>query len=274
MNLDLYFNNQDEKPLDNLVANGGMTSILRKVCCIGDSLSSGEMESFMKDNPENEGRGWHDYYDYSWGQFMARDAGLEVLNFSCGGMNAKTYCEAFADERNFWSPEKACRAYIIALGVNDANFFPDDENGITNFGDITDVDLSDWRNNKKTFVGYYCQIIQRLREIQPKAPFFLMTVPKVCYGRPKSYDRHAEIIYKIAELFEYTYVLDMRKYSPPHDEDFRKMFYMGDHLNAAGYRFAATMVASYIDYIIRHNPDDFRQIAFVGTEYRNENYNW
>ena len=101
-----------------------------------------------------------------------------------------------------------------------------------------------------------------------------MTVPEVCYGKPKSYDRHAEIIYKIAELFEYTYVLDMRKYSPPHDEDFRKMFYMGDHLNAAGYRFAATMVASYIDYIIRHNPDDFRQIAFVGTEYRNENYKW
>jgi len=26
---------------------------------------------------------------------------------------------------------------------------------------------------------------------------------------------------------------------------------------------------SYIDYIIRHNPDDFSQIGFIGTPYYN-----
>lgn len=41
-----------EKPLDNISVSGGYTSIFRTVCCIGDSLSSGEFES-RSENGEN-----------------------------------------------------------------------------------------------------------------------------------------------------------------------------------------------------------------------------
>lgn len=266
MNLDNVFNNEKEKPLDNIVSDGGYCGIIREICCIGDSLSSGEMESLTDDGQ----KGYHDYFEYSWGQFMARDAGCRVLNFSRGGMTAKEYCESFAKANNMWSAKKACGAYIIALGVNDISV-----NG-KDLGDMSDIDMKDWRNNKPTFVGYYAQIMQRLKEIQPKAKFFLMTIPDsgTKTDRTEAEELHRELLYKLAEIFEYTYVLDFRKYAPVYDEEFKKKFFMSGHLNAAGYRLTAKMVESYIDYIIRHNMEDFAQIAFVGTEFHNSTLKW
>ena len=77
MDLSKFTANKGEKPLDKIAVNGGLCGIFRKIACIGDSLSSGEFESF-----ENGKRGYHDYYDYSWGQFLAQDTGSEVLNLS------------------------------------------------------------------------------------------------------------------------------------------------------------------------------------------------
>ena len=34
-------------------------------------------------------------------------------------MTAKEYIESFADANGFWDREKACQAYVIALGAND-----------------------------------------------------------------------------------------------------------------------------------------------------------
>ena len=135
-----------EKPLDNMVTDGGFCGIFRKIGCIGDSLSSGEMESLDEDGK----KGYHDYFEYSWGQFLARDAGCEVLNFSRGGMTAREYCEGFAEKKGFWDPSLAAQAYIIALGVNDISRTLKGEMEV---GDITDIDLYDWHNDKKSFVG-------------------------------------------------------------------------------------------------------------------------
>ena len=115
MDMSLIFDNENELPLENLVSDGGFCSVLRTVACVGDSLSSGEFESV--DSLGN--KTYHDMFDYSWGQFMARVAGITVYNFSRGGMTAKEYCDSFARENGFWEPEKAAQAYIIALGVND-----------------------------------------------------------------------------------------------------------------------------------------------------------
>ena len=115
MNLDIMINANDEKPLEHLAVNGGFTSIFRRIGVVGDSLSSGEFESL----DENGNKGYHDYFEYSWGQHLARMCGSTCYNFSRGGMTAKWYIESFADENGFWDKEKACQAYVIALGVND-----------------------------------------------------------------------------------------------------------------------------------------------------------
>ena len=94
----------DEKPLDRLVEGYSNTSIFRTVGFIGDSLSSGEFESLSDEGK----RGWHDYFEYSWGQYIARNNGLKAYNFSKGGMTAKGYMESFAERMGYWNPELAC----------------------------------------------------------------------------------------------------------------------------------------------------------------------
>ena len=154
---------------------------------MGDSLASGEFESL----DEKGNKGYHDYYEYSWGQFIARAIGAKVYNFSKGGMSAKEYCENFASANDFWSPEKRCQAYIIALGVNDISAYGND------LGSVSDIDISDYRNNKKTFAGYYGQIIQRLKINQPKAKFFLMTCPDSGRNdRTEAEDIHQKLIWR------------------------------------------------------------------------------
>ena len=59
MDITKFYPNPEEKPLDNLVSDGGFCGIFQTIGCIGDSLSSGEFES-----KDNEGVvGYHDFYE-------------------------------------------------------------------------------------------------------------------------------------------------------------------------------------------------------------------
>ncbi len=244
-----------EKPLDNMVTDGGLCGIIRTLGCIGDSLSSGEHES-CKDGKS----GFHDYYEYSWGQYIARAAGMTVYNFSSGGQTAKSWLDsAWLD---FDNPEKICQAYTIALGVNDVN------HGVE-LGSADDIHPENSDLNADNFAGNMGRIISRIKAKQPKARIFLITMPRHEWSSTDPNDpnnRHAQLMYEIAEKFEFTYVIDLRKYGPVYDEEFRKNYYLGWHLNAAGYLVTARMIMSYMDYIIRHNMQDFAQIGFVGRE--------
>jgi hypothetical protein len=69
-------------------------------------------------------------------------------------------------------------------------------------------------------------------------------------------------------------VIDLWEHGPIYDAEFKRNFFLSGHMNAAGYLLTARMFASYIDYIIRHNPEDFCQIGFVGTPYHNVSRKW
>lgn len=257
MNINDYYTSEDEKPLDRLAADGGFCGIFRTICCIGDSLASGEFETV----DENGDHHYYDLYEYSWGQYIARMTGSKVYNFSRGGMTAKEYCESFAAESGFWSPKLAAQAYIIALGANDK--WQEYETG-----SAADVDPEDWRKNKETFAGYYGQIIQRVREISPDAKLFFVTEPEHESDDEKAQLRKREerdVLYGFAAMFENSYVIDLYKYAPVYDEKFKKHFYMNGHMNPAGYKLSADMIASYIDYIVRSRPNDFMTAGLIGT---------
>ena len=122
MNIQDYINEPDhEQPLDNIVTDGGFCGIFRTIGCIGDSLSSGEFESKNEDGKVD----YHDCFEYSWGQYIARSTGCTVYNFSRGGMTASEYWNSFAEANDYWNPDKLCQAYIIALGVNDCRCYND-----------------------------------------------------------------------------------------------------------------------------------------------------
>ena len=161
-----YLFPENDQPLDRLVDGYSRTSIFRTIAFIGDSLSSGEFET-----RDAEGRpGYHDLYEYSWGQYIARKNGLKAYNFSRGGMTAREYLQSFAESRDFWNPEKACQAYVIALGVNDI-FHQNMKIGVAE--DITATEFTD----ERPFISYYAEIIRRYKQISPDAKFFFVTVP-------------------------------------------------------------------------------------------------
>ena len=259
MDMHTYLANAGEMPLDHIPMNGGFCRIFRKIGCIGDSLSSGEFQLRKSDGTF----GYYDMFDYSWGQHLARMTGSIVYNFSKGGMTAREYCTEFADLSGYWNPEKACQAYIIALGCNE--YFRNDP-----IGSLADVDSSDYRNNKPTFCGYYARIIQRLKTIQPRAKFFLVTMPRE--KDAGEYTLREQINDRIRELagnFDNTYLIDLYRYAPVYDQEFQKVFFLEGHMNPAGYVFTADIISAYIDYIVRHNIRDFNEIGFIGTELTN-----
>ena len=252
---------ENEKPLDRLPVDGGFTSIFRTIACVGDSLSSGEFEGLDEDGKKS----FHDMFDYSWGQFMARAAGIKVYNFSRGGMTAKAYMQSFAEQKGYWDPELKAQAYILALGVNDVKV-----SNAEFLGSVEDICLEDYTKNADSFAGYYAQIIQRYKQIQPNARFFLVT--KLRTGNSESDElsgKFRDLLYEIAKLFDNTYVIDLYTYAPVYDGEFRKNFFLAGHMNPCGYKLTARMIMAYIDYIVRHNMQDFKQIGFIGTPFYN-----
>lgn len=252
---------KNEKPLDNIVNDGGFCAIFNSLACVGDSLSSGELQSYMGGKV-----GYHDFYEYSWGQFLGRAAGIRtVYNFSCGGMTAKDFL-THGIYKGWFDPEKKAQGYVIALGVNDFCHYK------YPVGSTDDICLEDLeKTNTDTFIGAMGKIIQMYKRNQPKAKFFLVTIPND--GRDAEILKaQREAVYALADYFDNTYVIDLYTYGPIYDQEFRNAFFLDGHMNPAGYLVTARLIGSYIDYIIRHNPDDFRQIGFVGTSYCNENY--
>ena len=254
-------------PLADIICDGGMMNIFRSIGCIGDSLSSGEFEY------DNQGeKGYWDCYEYSWGKQIERITGIEMTNFSRGGLTAfQLYTEADAetspveDINSLFSPSHVKQAYIIALGVNDLKG-KDVLKKIYN-GEVgnakTDIDPEDYNGNRNTFAGWYAKIIQRLQSIQPDAKFFLVTMPKED-GSEKDF---VQVINGIAEELKNCFVIDLYSYAPAFDADFRKKYFCG-HMNAMGYLLTAHFFMTYIDWIIRHHPEDFKYVQFIGSDYK------
>ena len=245
---------ENEKPLDRIVTDGGFCSIFRTIACIGDSLASGEFESVKEDGSKR----FHDFYEYSWGQFIGRACGSKVYNFSQGGMTAKAYIEDFADKNCLWDRNKLAQAYIIALGVNDMNRGEE-------LGSVADIDKDNYTKNAQTFAGYYAQIIQRIESLQPRAKIFLVCMPK--HGDEKDVKRKAvrDLLEEFTKIFSRTYLIDLYTYAPINDAEHYKKFRLG-HMTPTGYVLTARMIESYIDYIIRKKPEDFKQVGLIGTD--------
>ena len=245
-----------EKPLERLVGGYSNTAIFRTMAFIGDSLSSGEFEAEDADGTHH----YHDLYEYSWGQFLARKNGLKAYNFSKGGMTAKQYIETFADKFDLWNKEKACQAYVIALGVNDVC------NQNMEIGGAEDITATEFEGDRP-FISYYAEIIRRYKEISPDAKFFFVTIPDSGNeARKEKLKGVARALYALVEHFDNAYVIDLYRDAPVFDDAFRKDYFLLGHMNPMGYIYIANLVDSYIDYIVRTNPEAFKTVGFIGTD--------
>ena len=231
-------------------------SCFMNVGCIGDSLASGVAVSKNAAGEiivDSENR-----YQYSWGQYLARMTGNEYYNWSRGGLRTDTWLTSDYAEACY-DGEHLCQAYIIGLGQNDNNHSKG-----ADLGTASDIDIADYHNNNNTFYGRYAKIIQKIQEITPKAKIFVITDPNDSVNA----NGYNTAIKNIAEMFNNVYLIDMRKYmnTAPCATLLQNQMRYG-HFNAVGYFLIAKMLMTYIDYIIEHNSDDFREIENIGTEY-------
>ena len=252
---------EGEKPLDTLLSGSGFVPIFQKLAVVGDSIASGELQINTA-----SGNHYFDFYEYSWGKYIEKITGVSTSVFAKGGMTARAFRNQFANAMGFWKQEKAANGYIIALGVNDLI------NGDIAIGDISDICDSDPSKNADTYIGNYAYIIQRYKTIQPEAKFFLLTIPKSSdrgEARLKKTEAQRAAIYKLAEYFDNCYVIDLFENAPDFDAFTRDNFFLNGHMSPAGYLMIARLVITYIDYIIRHNMQDFKYVGLMGVDKNN-----
>lgn len=232
----------------------------RHVGCIGDSLASGEVASHQTPDPQTgKDYRFHDLYDFSWGQCMARMSNNTYYNFSSGGLTTKSWLTTAKGASLAFDGQHACEAYIIGLGVNDKNYM-----GTDYLGTIDDIDISNYHNNEDTYYGNYGKIIQMAKELYPKAKFFLITNPK------DGYTDWNQAVRNIANLFDNCYVIDLfvNHYADYNDANslIKKCSRQG-HYNAIAYQYMAEIIKNDINKIMYDNPNEFKQVEFINTEW-------
>lgn len=204
----------ESNPLVNLLENGGYINIFNKIACIGDSLTEGVFEYTENGEVKYAGKP-QGFEPYSYPSQLARMTGATVGNYGVGGATAKSWLETTACTDCFKEENKS-QAYIIALGTNDTNYD----------GDVnTDIDVSNYNNNADTFVGNYAKIIQKCRELQPKAKIFVVTIPKTRTDYHNAWTTGNSKIKSVAEKLG-VYVLDIYTYSESYDnpDEYKNIF--------------------------------------------------
>lgn len=245
-----------ENPWQNISRTAGFAAIFRSWGFIGDSLCSGEFECYTEEGT----RKFYDAYEYSWGQQICNICGSEGYNFSQGGQQAKNWLAGQTDRTWKGCSENPKDAYIIALGVNDSG------RGETTPGNIdTDINFEDPDSNADTFAGNYAKIIQKVKSIQPKCIIFTVTMP---VGESD----WNKVIRGMADKFENVYTIDLEPLTTLYkSSDFRTKYYLHGHMSPVGYLYTAYLFINYIDYIVRTNPDKFKGVGLIGTEYLENN---
>lgn len=250
-----YLLRPGEKPLDVIKPDCGFLSIFKTVGIIGGSVSSGEFES-----RESGKTGYHDFHSYSWAHYLATVTGSDYRVYARGGMTAEEYYKTWADQFGYWEPRQA---YILMLGGNDLFTFP---RGI---GKAEDVDLEHPENNDETYIGYMARVLSKLKSVQPDCYLFVIgPLMKLEPGRKEICDEAYAELSKLCGRYSRAYHLELAKYGFYYDEDWNDNFKMGGHPNPMGYVIMAQAIGNYIDYLIRANPNEFKEVAFIGTPYR------
>ena len=254
-----------EKPLDNIIQSGGFVNIFNKIACFGDSLTAGQFEA------NNTGKTtYNTKTDFSYPTQMKRILNNTILTFGRGGACASN-SEISVSESHSWlnifqnsafTDDNKCECYILALGTNDIGYYGTFDGNVE-----TDIDTSNYNNNAKNSVGGYSTIIQKVIELQPKAKIFCCAIPNTRNSLETRTEANKKIS-AICDLFDNCYFMDFQTFGvqPDDVDEYKSIYYLGGHMSSQGYYYWALQILSYIDYIIRNNPNDFKQIPFIGTD--------
>ena len=216
-----------QKPTDY---KGDDITLFNKILCIGDSLTDGFF---------NESGGSRLIIrKYSYPTKLQALTGVECTNKGYAGYTSVQWYEAYQNED--LSGHDAC---IIQLGVNDQ------------LQNVSESDMDTALAN----------IINKVKTDNNGIKIFVATIiPANGYMTTAMRTRSQMIRDFVSNLDDSNvYLVDLWTYG--HTDDY--LAYDAGHLSALGYLRLAEDYKAYISYIIHNNPNDFRYVQFVGTNY-------
>lgn len=265
----IQYGENDDAPLNIIKENAGLASIFHRWVFIGDSYMSGEAAWLDKENTNH----FTDIYEYSFGQIMCSMIGgvCKGVNFSSGGQTTTGWVSRYITRKGTgvnidgttagtFYDEKA-QAYLIELLINDWA-----RTELGNFS--TDINSEDSSLNASTFIGLYDRIIREIKKVQPSAKIFLLTHPGL--GSSGVSLDYTNAVRQMAERYkgQNVWLVDLNKYAP----NINTGGYNNGHPTPAGYYMYALLLANYIDWIIRHNINDFMYVSMIGNEDWEQNH--
>ena len=240
-------------PLKVLKETAGLTRIFNTIACIGDSVTKG-----YSDNSISELNG--DYVEYSYPTQLAKITNCNVINWGVSGATTGTWLEGYKGStahNECFDGEHKCDAYIIGLGGNDYIR----EKPIGTIDDIKE----DYNDNADSFYGNMDKIIRKIKEVQPKARIFICTYVVRRNDFTDINNRIRELV--DSNRYTNTYLIDLDKYARNIiDTSENSCDFTGKvHQSAIGYLKKAYAINTYIDWIIRNNLTEFKDIQFMNV---------
>ena len=254
-----------QNPLSKMITDGGFTGVIESFACCGDSLTQGVFDRTNDVTMDFEATNFNSYPSQ-----LARITGSKVFNLGNAGATACNSQQSISDwhswlqtatQKNWFSDSFKAKAYIFSIGTNDIGYYGSFTGNVD-----TDIDVNNYNNNNTTTsVGGLATMIQKARELQPKAIIFVETIDNTRNAKITR-DEANEKIRAIANKLD-CYLIDMAKYWVQEDEvnGWIAKYQNGGHLNAMGYLLKTQARITYIDWIIKNNPERFKEVQFIGT---------
>lgn len=223
---------------------GEEMSVFTRGLFIGDSLTAGTFN-------HNEG-GTMEYEvmpQFSFPKQIERFLGISITNKGVGGATCATWWEAHQNDTDYGNHDFC----LIQLGINDVGKQP-----------------GGWNAQSTQSL---LNIIAKVKAENSKIKVFVATIIPSSYYKGVnsqtggSYDAASQAIRDaVAGLADPNVILvDIARYGHT-----GKTYYSNGHLNALGYQRLAKDYIAYLSWIIKNNPEQFTQTAFIGT---NMSYN-
>ena len=223
--------------------------IFTRVCCCGDSYTSGHI-STDDTTVTNE--------DFAWPHYMSLLTGNEYINCGRSGANVLTWQ---TDPRGLPKAQSSglVQAYIIGLGLNDT------AQGTSRYVELGTP--SDIGTENETYYGGLSKIIRELNAISENAKIFVLTMPKPSAIR----QQYNEAIRTIVTTYQDTYpvyLIDLVEYEDLYSVPSITGDSIGGHYTAIGYHQFAEILRNVISDYINNHIAEFQNVHKIpyGTE--------
>lgn len=225
--------------------NKSVCKIFKKVCCVGDSYTSGYIV-------DGNGTPQRINEEFAWPHYMATATGNEYVNCGASGTTVltwQTHARGLAKAQASGKPQ----AFIVGLMINDVG------TGVP-LGTIGDAGT-----NAQTYYGGMSQIIEKLNDINPKAKIFICTRPNA----GASYDPYNNAVRELCQMYKTscnTHCLDLAVYSSYYQQTSLTNDYLSGHYTAIGYEQFAEAMMLILSQYLTDNVKDFQDVAFIPYE--------